>query len=86
MSCRNGGTVSVIGVYGGFVDKFPFGAVDEPALTIKTGQTHVQRYMGRCWSASRTARSIPASSSPTGCSWTTRRRATRPSGTSRTNA
>ena len=30
MACRNGGTVSVIGVYGGFVDKFPMGAVDEP--------------------------------------------------------
>ena len=57
LSCRNGGTVSVIGVYGGFVDKFPFGAVVNRSLTIKAGQTHVQRYMGRCWSASGTARS-----------------------------
>ena len=33
------------GVYGGFVDKFPLGAVMEKGLTIKTGQTHVQRYL-----------------------------------------
>jgi threonine dehydrogenase-like Zn-dependent dehydrogenase len=45
MACRNGGTVSVPGVYGGFLDKFPFGSVMNRALTIKTGQTHVQRYM-----------------------------------------
>jgi threonine dehydrogenase-like Zn-dependent dehydrogenase len=43
--CRNGGTVSVIGVYGGFIDKFPMGAVMNRSLTIKTGQCHVQRYM-----------------------------------------
>jgi threonine dehydrogenase-like Zn-dependent dehydrogenase len=46
LSCRNGGTVSVIGVYGGFVDKFPFGAVVNRSLTIKAGQAHVQHYMG----------------------------------------
>jgi threonine dehydrogenase-like Zn-dependent dehydrogenase len=45
MSCRNGGTVAVIGVYGGFVDKFPMGAVVNRSLTIKSGQCHVQRYM-----------------------------------------
>ncbi len=45
MSCRNGGTVSVIGVYGGLIDKFPMGTVVNRALTIKSGQTHVQRYM-----------------------------------------
>jgi threonine dehydrogenase-like Zn-dependent dehydrogenase len=45
MACRSGGTVSVIGVYGGFVDKFPMGAVMNRALTIKSGQCHVQRYM-----------------------------------------
>jgi threonine dehydrogenase-like Zn-dependent dehydrogenase len=44
-ACRNGGTVSVPGVYGGFVDKLPFGAVVNKAITIKSGQTHVQRYM-----------------------------------------
>jgi threonine dehydrogenase-like Zn-dependent dehydrogenase len=45
LSCRNGGTVSVIGVYGGFIDKFPMGSVMNRSLTIKTGQCHVQKYM-----------------------------------------
>jgi threonine dehydrogenase-like Zn-dependent dehydrogenase len=45
MSCRNGGTVSVIGVYTGLIDKFPMNAVMNRSLTIKTGQCHVQRYM-----------------------------------------
>jgi threonine dehydrogenase-like Zn-dependent dehydrogenase len=44
-ACRKGGTVSVPGVYGGFVDKLPFGAVMNKGITIKSGQTHVQRYM-----------------------------------------
>jgi threonine dehydrogenase-like Zn-dependent dehydrogenase len=43
--CRNGGTVSVIGVYGGFVDKFPIGSFMNRSLTLRTGQCHVQRYM-----------------------------------------
>ena len=45
MCCRNGGTVSVIGVYGGFVDKFPIGSLMQRSITIKSGQAHVQRYM-----------------------------------------
>jgi threonine dehydrogenase-like Zn-dependent dehydrogenase len=45
MSCRNGGTVSVAGVYGGLLDKIPFGSIMNRSLTIKTGQTHVQRYL-----------------------------------------
>ena len=45
MACRNGGTVSVIGVYGGLIDKFPMGAIMNRSLTIKSGQTHVHRYM-----------------------------------------
>ena len=45
MACRNGGTVSVVGVYGGFIDKFPFGSIMNRSLTIRTGQAHVQRYM-----------------------------------------
>jgi threonine dehydrogenase-like Zn-dependent dehydrogenase len=44
-SCRKGGIVSVPGVYGGFVDKLPFGAVVQKALTIKSGQTHVHKYL-----------------------------------------
>ena len=45
LACRSGGTVSVAGVYGGFIDKFPMGAIVNRALTIKSGQTHVHRYM-----------------------------------------
>jgi threonine dehydrogenase-like Zn-dependent dehydrogenase len=45
MSCRSGGTISIVGVYGGFVDKFPLGSVMNRSLTIRTGQAHVQRYM-----------------------------------------
>jgi threonine dehydrogenase-like Zn-dependent dehydrogenase len=44
-ACRNGGTVSIPGVYGGFVDKVPFGSIMNRALTLKTGQTHAQRYL-----------------------------------------
>jgi threonine dehydrogenase-like Zn-dependent dehydrogenase len=44
-ACRKGGTVSVPGVYGGFIDKLPFGSVVNKAITIRSGQTHVQRYM-----------------------------------------
>jgi threonine dehydrogenase-like Zn-dependent dehydrogenase len=45
MCCKNGGTVSVIGVYSGLIDKFPMGSVMNRSLTIKTGQCHVQKYM-----------------------------------------
>lgn len=45
MSCRNGGTISIVGVYGGLMDKFPIGAVMNRSLTIRTGQCHVHRYM-----------------------------------------
>jgi len=45
LACRNGGTISIVGVYSGFDDKFPLGAVMNRSLTIKTGQCHVHRYM-----------------------------------------
>ena len=45
MACRSGGTISVAGIYGGLIDKFPAGALMNRSLTIRTGQTHVQRYM-----------------------------------------
>jgi threonine dehydrogenase-like Zn-dependent dehydrogenase len=45
VSCRNGGTVSVIGVYSGLVDMFPMGAVMNRSLTIRSGQCHAQKYM-----------------------------------------
>jgi threonine dehydrogenase-like Zn-dependent dehydrogenase len=47
MCCANGGTVSIMGVYGGFMDKFPIGSLMNRSITVKTGQAHVQRYMGR---------------------------------------
>ena len=43
--CKSGGIVSVVGVYGGFVDQFPMGTIVNRALTLKSGQCHVQRYM-----------------------------------------
>ena len=43
--CRNGGVVSIVGVYGGMVDKFPIGSLMNRSLTVRTGQCHVHRYM-----------------------------------------
>ena len=43
--CRKGGTVSIAGVYGGVADKIPLGALMNKGLTIKSGQTHVHRYV-----------------------------------------
>jgi threonine dehydrogenase-like Zn-dependent dehydrogenase len=45
LSCRPGGIVSVIGVYGGLMDKFPTGAFMNKGLQLRTGQCHVQKYM-----------------------------------------
>jgi len=44
-ACRKGGTVSVPGVYGGLLDKIPFGAAFAKGLTMKMGQTHVHKYL-----------------------------------------
>ena len=46
-ACRPGGIVSVIGVYGGFLDKFPAGQFMNKGLTLRAGQCHVQHYMPR---------------------------------------
>jgi threonine dehydrogenase-like Zn-dependent dehydrogenase len=45
MCCRKGGTISVPGVYVGLGDKIPLGALMNKGLTLKTGQTHMLRYM-----------------------------------------
>jgi len=45
-ACGKGGTISIPGVYGGFLDKISFGAAFAKGLTFKMGQTHVQRYLG----------------------------------------
>lgn len=44
MAVRKGGRVSIPGVYGGTVDKFPIGALMQKGVEVRTGQTHVQRY------------------------------------------
>ena len=44
-ACKKGGTVSIPGVYGGLLDKFPLGAAFGKGLTLKMGQTHTQKYM-----------------------------------------
>lgn len=46
-ACRKGGTVSIPGVYGGLIDKFPIGAAFAKGLTFKMGQTHVPKYMAK---------------------------------------
>jgi threonine dehydrogenase-like Zn-dependent dehydrogenase len=43
-ACRKGGTISIPGVYGGFLDKFPVGALFGKGLTLRGGQTHVRRW------------------------------------------
>jgi threonine dehydrogenase-like Zn-dependent dehydrogenase len=48
-ACRKGGTVSIPGVYGGWLDKFPLGAAFAKGLTLKMGQTHMHKYMPRCF-------------------------------------
>jgi threonine dehydrogenase-like Zn-dependent dehydrogenase len=45
MCCRKGGTISMPGVYVGYLDKLPIGAFMNKGLTLKTGQTHTHRYM-----------------------------------------
>jgi len=47
IACRKGGKISIPGVYGGVTDKFPIGALMEKGLSVKSGQTHVQKYMPR---------------------------------------
>ncbi len=45
VSVRKGGTVSIPGVFGGLVDSIPMGAVVNKALTLRSGQTHVHKYL-----------------------------------------
>ena len=59
-ACRKGGTVSIPGVYGGWLDKFPLGAAFAKGLTLKMGQTHMHNTCRRCSSGSSEARSIPS--------------------------
>lgn len=45
VACRKGGTLSIVGVYGGFIDKFPMGAAMNKGLTLRMGQMHAQKYI-----------------------------------------
>lgn len=45
LCCRKGGTISIPGVYIGYLDQIPFGAAMNKGLTMKMGQTHVHRYL-----------------------------------------
>ena len=45
LACRKGGTVSIVGVFGGVVDKFPLGAAMNKALVFRMAQQHGQRYI-----------------------------------------
>ena len=45
MACRKGGTISIPGVYAGFLDKIPFGSAFGKGLRFNMGQTHTQRFM-----------------------------------------
>jgi threonine dehydrogenase-like Zn-dependent dehydrogenase len=45
LACRKGGTVSIPGVYGGFIDKVPIGAAFAKGLTLRMGQTHAPKYL-----------------------------------------
>ncbi len=45
VACRKGGRISIPGVYGGMADNFPIGALMEKGLSVKSGQTHVQKFM-----------------------------------------
>jgi threonine dehydrogenase-like Zn-dependent dehydrogenase len=45
LACRKGGTVSMVGVFAGLVDKFPLGALMHKALTLRSGQQHSQKYL-----------------------------------------
>jgi hypothetical protein len=86
MACRPGGIVSVPGVFGGFLDKIPFGAAMNKGLTIRTGQTHVNRYSMDCFDGSKTGRSTRLSLSPIERSRRTALASTRRSGTRKTAA
>jgi threonine dehydrogenase-like Zn-dependent dehydrogenase len=60
MACRKGGTVSIPGVYGGFIDKFPMGAAFLKGLTLKMGQTQFHAYAPRLLERIRTREIDPS--------------------------
>jgi threonine dehydrogenase-like Zn-dependent dehydrogenase len=85
-ACAKGGTVSIPGVYGGFLDKFPLGGAFAKGLTLKMGQTNVHRYLPRLLDYISQAKIDPSLSSLTGWHSTTLRKDIRRSMRKRTNA
>ncbi len=86
LACRKGGTVSIPGVYGGFLDKMPMGAAMNKGLTFKMGQTHMQRYMQPLLERIQNGEIDPARVITHRLGIDDAPGATRPSGTRRTNA
>jgi threonine dehydrogenase-like Zn-dependent dehydrogenase len=60
MACRPGGIVSMMGVYGGLMDKFPIGSLMNKGLTLRTGQCHVHRYLKPLYEHIRSGRIDPS--------------------------
>jgi threonine dehydrogenase-like Zn-dependent dehydrogenase len=60
LACRPGGIVSIIGVYGGLLDKFPAGALMNKGLTVRAGQCHVHRYLEPLYEHIRAGRIDPS--------------------------
>lgn len=82
--CRKGGTLSVPGVYTGTVDNFPAGPLMNKAVTVNTGQTHVQRYLNPLLEKIEDGDIDPSFVITLQESWKTTRRCTRPSVTQKT--
>lgn len=59
-ACRKGGVVSVVGVYGGLMDKFPMGAIVNKALTVRSGQQHGHRYVNQLFEFIQTGKLDPS--------------------------
>jgi threonine dehydrogenase-like Zn-dependent dehydrogenase len=75
LACRKGGTVSMVGVFAGLVDRFPLGALMHKGLTLRSGQQHSQKYLpvvldrmarGDIWTGYLTTHPMPLSEGPRG--------------------
>jgi threonine dehydrogenase-like Zn-dependent dehydrogenase len=84
--CRNFGTVSIVGIYGGLLDNLPMGSAINRSLTFRMGQTPCSITCPCCWNGFRMARSIRASLSRTALPWRTGRTSTRRSAIKKTAA
>ncbi len=83
---RKGGTLSIPGVYGGLLDKVPFGAAFGKGITMKMGQTNMHKYMKPLLERIEKGQIDPTTSFPTASRWTRRRRCTRSGATRRSRS